>query len=265
MPTQPSTAELQSAFCRSVLYGDTAIAPWIKPAGLSAERRMQVYRHIVENIFADALRTSFPAVEALVGDAFFGLAADRYLRAHPPCSGNLQEYGAAFADFLATMEEAAQHPYLPDIARLEWARQVGFLAPEGEGMPPENVAHRLRQADAAPLRLLLHPSLQLVTSDYPLFAIWRFATEQQGEPPDPASGGASLLIWRDGGQIAMQPIDPAEARFLRAVIGGEAMQTAWELTRAQGFPDFDLATLLPLLAANRLILDLHPQAMESTS
>ncbi len=255
----PSTTELQRAFSRSVLHDDNAILPWIAHNGLSPESRMRVYRHIIENILADALRTSFPAVLALVGEAFFTLAADGFMRAHPPESGNLQEYGANFPRFLEGMEEAASLPYLAAVAQLEWARQRSFLAPDAIAIDASTLAKQFHEADTHPLYLALHPSVQLLRAEHPVFDIWRYATEQSGEPPRADGPAQSILIWRADGQISMQCIAPAEACFLRAIRTGAAIQQAWEQARAAGFPDFDLSALLPLLIANNLIVDLTPE------
>lgn len=252
----PSVAQLQQAFARCVLFGDAAIAPWIVPAGLAPFRRMQIYRHIVENILADALATSFPAVRALVGAAFFSRAADRYLRDDPPTAGNLQQYGAGFPDFLARMEETEAMPYLADVARLEWARQLSWLADEARPLSQREAAERLRLLDTTPLRLRLHPSVQLVCSDYPVFDIWRYCDDPQGEPPRADAGGQSLLLWREAAQIVMQPITAGDGAFLRRALAGASLQQAWEQTRAAGFSDYDLSALLPLLLSRRLVVDL---------
>ena len=66
---------------------------------------------------------------AFLTGAFFGEAARQYIVGHPSLSGDLNDYGGEFAQFLAAYPHAADLPYLPDVARLEWA--INNLRPGG--------------------------------------------------------------------------------------------------------------------------------------
>src|SRR5690606_30106135 len=95
-----------------------------------------------------------------------------FIAAHPPQSPCLFEYGASLGDFIAGFAPASSLPYLADVARLEWAMNAAYHA---RTEPPIDPA-LLASGDAAILArstLLLQPSLHLVTSPYPVDAIWR--------------------------------------------------------------------------------------------
>ena len=77
----------------------------------------------------NALRLSYPAVRRLVGAEFFAGMAAQYIAAHPPRSACLNDYGGAFATFLAGFLPAAGLAYLPGVARLEWAVNRALHAP----------------------------------------------------------------------------------------------------------------------------------------
>ena len=55
-----------------------------------------------------------------------GIAA--WIVAQPSPSGDLNDYGGAFADFLAAYPHAVELPYLADVARLEWLVQAVYYA-----------------------------------------------------------------------------------------------------------------------------------------
>src|SRR6185436_9928463 len=76
----------------------------------------------------DALAAVYPVVQRLLGQGFFEYACDAFIRRHPPRSGNLHDFGAEFAEFLAGFEAASTLTYLPDTARLEWSWHVAFHA-----------------------------------------------------------------------------------------------------------------------------------------
>src|SRR3546814_3289038 len=101
------------------------------------------------------------------------------LRAHPPTVPQLLHYGDRFADFLAGFKPVRALLYLPDVARLEWARHEAYFAGHADpldpaalaGMPPERYLE---------LALDLHPAVRLVTSWYPIDRIWEANQPQLG-------------------------------------------------------------------------------------
>jgi uncharacterized protein (UPF0276 family) len=77
------------------------------PAGLRTwngsdpARRFDVHRNNVVTSLTAALAATFPVVLELVGADFFQAMAREFVRAAPPASPVLAEYGEAFADFVA--------------------------------------------------------------------------------------------------------------------------------------------------------------------
>src|SRR2546429_7261079 len=88
-------------------------------AGLGALARLAVYLHHVFSSLTDALGTTYPVVCRLVDRRFFGWLADRYVRAHPPASPCLFEYGGQLAAFLPPLPPCAPLPWLACLARPE--------------------------------------------------------------------------------------------------------------------------------------------------
>src|SRR5262245_8997962 len=138
MPTLP---ELQAEFTRAILREDaTGVAGTVVADGLPPAARLQVYRNHVFTSLTEALVTTYPVVCRLVDRKFFGFAADRYIRQQPPTGPCLHEYGGGFADFLANFPPATGHPYLADIARLEWAMNAVLHADDVPAIEPAALA-----------------------------------------------------------------------------------------------------------------------------
>jgi len=254
MNSAPSLVDLQAAFYQRVLHDDPAILPWVVDGGIAANQRMQVYQHIVENTLFEALHTSYPVIALLVGDRFFHQTADQYMRKYPPQNGNLQAYGAHFSNFLMEMKTALSLPYLPDIARLEWARQQSYLAADGKALVASEVGARLQAVEDGAMHLILHPSVQLLVSDYRIFEIWHYCMEHDAAALDLAEGGQSMLLWRDGSQIVMQVIDAAAAVWIDHILQGMRMDEALAQQDTDGI---DLSALLPFLTANQMIISME--------
>ena len=91
------------------------------PDGKAAAKRYNVYRNNVTVSLIDALAAVFPATQRITGVEFFRAMARFHIRATPPRSPLLFEYGHDFPDFIQRYEYAQPMPWLPDVARIERA------------------------------------------------------------------------------------------------------------------------------------------------
>ena len=194
--------------------------------GLQPEARLRVYRNHVVISLREALRATFPVVCRLVGEDFFAGLTRAFIAAHPPQSPCLFEYGAALGDFIAGFAPASSLPYLADVARLEWAMNAAYHA----RIEPPIDAALLASVDPDALArstLLLQPSLHLVTSSYPVDAIWRAnQADRDGAGVDLAAGGCRLLVWRRGDDAVFQTLDAAAATFIGAALAGQTLASS---------------------------------------
>jgi hypothetical protein len=249
MPAAPALLELQRGFADAALGRGDDAARWVAGAGLAPVARLQVYANAIASTQIDTLRGTYPAVLALVGAEFFEAAAARYRLRHPSTRGNLQAFGGAFADFLAAMPEAAALAYLPDVARLEWLRQEAALA--ADATPLDSAALAALDDDGS-LRLVLHPSLRLLASAHPVLTIWHYATSAGGGRLQLDDHGEQVVLWRDGGDVALAVTDAASYACIAALASGRDLDAAHaEALAADGH--FDLAACLRSLLAQALV------------
>jgi len=251
MPAALALRELQRGFAEAVLGRGGDAARWITGAGLAPAARLQVYANAIAGTQIDTLRGTYPAVLALVGAEFFEAAAARYRLLHPSTRGNLQGFGGAFADFLAAMPEASALTYLPDVARLEWLRQEAALAAAASALDPAALAAALD--DTSPLQLALHPSLRLLASAHPLLTIWRYATSPADGRLQLDGRGEQVVLWRDGGDVALAATDAASYACIAALASGRDLDAA-QADALAADADFDLAACLQSLIAQGLIV-----------
>lgn len=214
MPAPPSLSELQHAFA-GVLQGNEAPAlhTWIAERGIDPAARLRIYRHAGYAIHVDALVTAFPALRRLLGEECFDGLATRHAARRGSYSGNLQDYGADFAGFLAVQAETAAWPWLGDVARLEWLRQQAVLAADAA---PADAAALLVALAGAQGALRLRPCVRVLRSGWAVLDLWRHALLPDIAAPDPATPQA-VLLWREHAQVAMRPIAPAQAAFAQAL------------------------------------------------
>ncbi|HSN22454.1 MAG TPA: DNA-binding domain-containing protein [Usitatibacter sp.] len=219
-------ARLQRAFAVALEEGrdaDAALA--VRGAGVAPEARVAFYRESLRIQRHDALAATYPVVRRLVGEAFFRAAAGRYAAAHPSRSGDLNLYGDAFAEFLAGDAPARALPYLPDVARLEWA--IHESARAADAGPLDGAALAAVPAERQPaVRLALHPSVRLVASGHPIAAI-RAANLP---PRDGTMRGhwhpERVFVHREASAVRVRVVDAAEWALVEALRGGATLEEA---------------------------------------
>ena len=87
------------------------------PKSKAAVKRYNVYRNNVTVSLINALAAAFLATLRITGDDFFRAMARFYVRAAPPTSPLLFDYGRDFPDFIEQYEYAQSVPWLADVAR----------------------------------------------------------------------------------------------------------------------------------------------------
>jgi hypothetical protein len=217
------------------------------PSGRPAGRRFAVYRNNVAVGLRRALEEGFPTVRAILGDDFFAAMVQVFLRAHPPASPRLWEYGADLPAFLADFPPAAHLGYLPDVARLDLAMRHSYHAADSVPLPAAALALPPDRLMAA--RVTLAPALRLIRSDWPLWSIWQF--HHGGPPPQP--GGQDVAVFRPAFDPEPACLPPGGGAFLQALAEGGTLAQAID---AAG-PGHPLAETLTLLVTRGALAALH--------
>lgn len=222
-----SLLDLQRRFARSLADG---VVRSPVPTATPTSGRLAVYRNTVRANYRNALRATYPVVRALVDTPFFHAAVDAFVAAHPSSSGDLNEYGDAFGDFLRSYPHAAALPYLADVACLEWAIDEAHRASDLPPMPDTFFAALavVPQAEFPRLRFELDPSCRLVHADYPAMRVWRAHQGDLDEVAgiDFAPATEDVLVRRESGAVALERIDAAQFAWLRALQRGEDLGMA---------------------------------------
>lgn len=249
----PALHEVQKELRDCLLGGvEVGVPSWIlAPSGQAAER-LDVYRTTVLDSLVRALRLSFPTVHRLVGAEFFERAGQTFAGGHLPDRADLNRYGADFPAFLQSFAPCAALPYLPDVARLDWAAGRALHAGDDEPVALEALAG-ITDADAASLRFTPHPSLSLLRSDFPIDDVWRAVLGQDDDAMDAinlASGPVHLVVERVGDRVHVSRVSPHEWSASVALTQGIALQHVVEACSA----DVDVPALLAMhLAAGRFV------------
>ncbi len=127
---------------------------------LLPSERIDIYSNAYFFRLAEALGSVYPTVQQFVEMdeepyAFTKLVA-QYVGKHPSVSYKIEDCGASFAVFLENNEISFRFPFLPDLARVEWAvaeavfrsRRPPLQSKEMAAVAPEDWAHARLECDS---------------------------------------------------------------------------------------------------------------------
>jgi hypothetical protein len=263
----PELAALQQAF-GAALASVEAAPPATHIFTDAPERaigRIAVYRGNVVGASTRALAGTYPVVAKIVGEEFFAGLAREYLRAHPSTSGDLNDFGVAFADFVAEFTHTRDLPYLPDVARMEWLAHRAYFA--ADARPLELAAlGAVPEQDYGALRLALAPACALLESRWPLARLWEVHQDDYaGEfSVDLDAGPGRILVYRPRFRVQVAALSPGAHRFLQHVDAGVRLEAA--LDAALGAePAFDLGTAISAWIGAGIVVGMNTTAGDLNS
>ena len=233
--------------------GRTAAAGrWLAGDAGHVDRRVAIYRANMVAAADKALSAAYPVIRQVVGAEFFHGLAREFQRGTPSTSGDLTEFGARFDAFLAAFERTQSLPYLPDLARLEWAVHRAYGAADAPDWDAAALATVEPDRQAA-IRFHWSPGLAVVESSYPIVRIWTIHQPgYAGEFSVAWDRADTALVARDGFVVTVGECGAGDAAFLAASLAGAPLVDA-AAAALQNHPDFDLGALLARALAARLI------------
>ncbi len=245
---------LQTDFAAALRARDRAgaIASWLAGDAALADRRMAIYRANMVAAADKALSSAYPVIRQVVGAEFFRGLAREFQRGTPSTCGDLTPYGASFDGFLAAFEHVQDMPWLPDLARLEWAVHGAAGAADVPAWDPASLGGVAdeRQAD---IRFAWSPGLAVVASAYPIVRVWTIhQPHHAGEFSVDWTQPETALVAREGFPVTVTACGAADAAFVAASLAGRPLGDAAGAA-LQRDPHFDLGALLARAIAARQV------------
>lgn len=226
-------AQRQQLLLQAILgdAGVDALAAWLRSGAVRAghERGLAAYRANAGALAERALAAAYPTVQQLISEESFAALARDFWGHHPPVAGDIALWGAELPSFIAAAATLADEPYLPDVARLEWALHGAQSAADA------GTARGLEQlADADPSALWMHfvPGTALVSSPHPIVSLWQAHRSTHADRFEPvraafaAGRGEHALVTRQGWRPHVLALDAAHAAFTASLLAGRSLAQA---------------------------------------
>ncbi len=240
----PESEDDQRAYggLRRAILTPAPVGPLAPVTGSDAQiaAGLAVYRNNVRAAYLRALADTVPVVQRLVGAEFFRYLAHEYFYAFPAPGPLAARYGDRLPDFLRGFAPAAHLPYLADVARLEIAWLAAYHAADAVSLTAEQVFAAIGE-DAEHARFSLHPSMQLISSAYPVHTIWRHNKREDTAPLTLGDAGERVLIIRPAETVDTSTPSRGLYVALRALAAGstfgEAIDVALDAAPSEALSD----------------------------
>jgi hypothetical protein len=134
--------------------------------------RLNIYRNNVFGNFSSVLSSIFEVTKKKLGEKKFDELVEKYCVKFSSKSGNLDDYGSEFPQFLKKIKPA----FLSDLARLEWLYHQSYLSAEAGNFDVEKFK-KIIPENFQNLCFELHPSCFLLRSKFAIFSLWKNGIE----------------------------------------------------------------------------------------
>lgn len=229
-------ASLQKTLLDGILGGRLPVATlgalFADPPAGTVAARWEVYESGLVERAAEAVANDYPALAKVIGPGPLRSLTGRYTRRFPPGSYDLGRVGDRLAGFLETDELTSGLPFLPDLARLEWAVAEAFVSSDEPPLRWEDL-ERLGAEAAADLSLRLRPGVTVLRSEWPIHDIWARRDDPPSDIDIPLRDRpGSVLVARRGFDIVCRTLDPPSVAVAEAAAGGRPLAEVLEAQHA---------------------------------
>jgi hypothetical protein len=203
----------------------------------------------------ELLAARYSAIRRLVGELSFRVVARRFILSYRPSGVVANSFGDRFPGFIRSLGNAACIEYVADVAELEMLRHKARYAPHVR--PLAELALSSLQAERLNgLRVVLHPSVCLVQSRFPIVTAW--------ENNQINSGDGMIERWVAEAAIVAWPFLEVEVRrlplggyaFLRELSDGKTVATAVGIA-TEVAPKFDVVSSLRLIDDAKVVVGIQ--------
>jgi hypothetical protein len=244
-------AQRQAALLEAIRALDRHAPPgWLAPGGEHAP--LAPYQGHVRALAPRVLSQAYPTVHAMLGDEMWPQVARQLWLSHPPHEGDLNRWGAALPDWLAAQDDLSAWPWLPDVARLDWA--CHDCAQAADAALDTASLEQLPLEDPDRLVIRLMPAMRIVNSAWPVVSLYRAhqAAEANDASPDDvlaltqqllaAPQAECAIVTRPQWQAVVETLPAEWCDWMVALSSEDPISVGQALTRQAA--DFDLGAWL---------------------
>lgn len=177
--------------------------------------RLHIYQNNVISNRANAIKASYPAICAIVGEDFFKNFANLYAKTYPSYSGSLNDYADDFPEFIENNFNLHKLPYLADLALFEKFHHKIHVSEEEKNSDLFSNPEKLLNS-----HFTLKKNCYWQTSEFPIVSLYKFAKQIEASAPS-LNKGETALIAKIDRKISIYSLTQEEIEFLDLLLDNE--------------------------------------------
>lgn len=232
-------AELQRLFTQQLSDPDSQVPDTL--GSLLQNDRIQVYRGNFLGAQIRTLENIFPAIQTILGPAYFGQMLRHFVRRSPHYQRDLGAVGEGFPNWLE--EALPEHPelrdlaYLPELAKLELAHEQARHAPDSPGFDFAAFQASLNTHGAEHIGLSPAASLHLLELRWPVDRLWQAQLHEDGADVDDEMPPLFLAVLREQQEILHLRLQPTAFQTLQQAAQGTSLAMLATIGGPNQIPD----------------------------
>lgn len=244
--TDSALGDYQAQFLQGVLSLHASLPNAVE----THQHRLWIYQNNVFAALQDYLVGVYPAVNGVVGDAFFKQIAQHHIQSMPPSLGDIHCYGKQLYQAFAHFDGLNDLHYLYDLAEYEWALHAAYFCVNSTAINPAEVA----QEELLSMPVRFNSSVVLIESSYPIYEIHRQSLpDYDGEISiDLAQSQDNLLVFKRDHAVQTKVLGQDELHFYKFLEKSENLLQAIEGVSGSLLPE-TLSMLLGSVFTDQLL------------
>jgi hypothetical protein len=206
----------------------------------------------------ELLAARYPVIRRLVGELSFRVVARRFIRSHLPSGVVPNSFGDNFPHFIRSLGNVACIEYVADVAELEMLQHKARYAQHVRPLAALALSS-LRAERLSGLRVVLHPSVYVVQSRFPIVTAWENNQTSDGNSMIERWVAEAAIVARPFLKVEVRRLPPGGYAFLRAISEGKTVATAARIA-TETTPSFDAVFNLKLIEDTKLAIDIQEKA-----
>lgn len=214
--------EWQAGFQQSVLQPhlvEATLFDSLSQGTVSKHRQFEVYSNAYVLRLAEALRSNYPAVHQLLGDAEFDALALAYIGQYPPTHASIRWFGEFLAAYFQIQSPYTELPVLAELARFEWALRHTIDAADTDVVTVESL-QAIAPEHWGSLCFALHPSVSVTEFKWNTPQIWQVLSSEL-PPPEPKGLVMNWIVYRQPDLVsAWRSVSDTELAAFQCLVEG---------------------------------------------
>ncbi|MFC4309655.1 DUF2063 domain-containing protein [Steroidobacter flavus] len=216
-------AELQRDFQRHVMHGHERIVDAVDgSASVPATLRLSIYSEAYRLRLTEALASTLPRLQQLLGKEQFAELAGEYIDLCPSSYPSIRWFGDRLPQLLT--KSFPDRPWLAELATWEWTIAAAFDGADAEAVGIDALA-AVAPEQWPSLTFQFHPTVQVLAMHTNAPVLFK-ALSADDPPPEPVvfEEPQSWLIWREALKTQYRSLSPDESAALDVMRNGGSFE-----------------------------------------